>query len=56
MKTYLWILHVFGIAFSFLFGFDQDRGTWVVAILFGFLSILALWGLITLHLKEAYER
>lgn len=56
MKIYLWVLHICGLALSFLFGNDLTRDEWEVSLLFGFLSILALWGLITLYFKENFER
>lgn len=56
MKIYLWVLHLSGLAFSFLFGNDLARGEWAMSLLFGFLSVLALWGLISLHIKETFER
>ena len=56
MKIYLWVLHVVGLVFAVVLGIDLPRGTWVVSLLFGFLSALALWGLISLHVKETYQR
>ena len=54
MKIYLWVLHVVGLVFAVVLGIDLPRGTWVVSLLFGFLSALALWGLVSLHIKETY--
>jgi hypothetical protein len=54
MKTYLWGLHLCGLAFSTVVVMIGAK--WDGVLLFGGLSALALWGLISLHIKETYQR